>query len=347
LKHQPSARFDLSSSGVQRIGLGELGVKIDELELSGSSAYGDEELLGLIAARAGVPSECVVLSMGTTLANHVAMAALFDAGDEVLIEQPTYDPLIYTARLLGAEIRRLPRREENGFGVDLDELRRAMTPRTRAIVLCNLHNPTSARIGEEELRAIGEIAAGVGARVLVDEVYRETVWGEEKRHAFSLGGNFVVTSSLTKAFGLGGLRCGWILAEPELAGRMRRMQELYHGDHVYMAERLSIIALRSLASLESRARRRLDANRDCAAEMLAAHSKVRAKVYEFGTTVALRLPRSSADEFCKLLSRYEVAAASGAYFEMPQYIRIGLGGEPELFREGLARILQALDEFGG
>jgi hypothetical protein len=347
VKYVHDARFDLSSSGVEKVQLNELGVRMEELELSGSSAYGDVELIELIAARAGVPAECVVLTLGTSLANNVAMAALFDPGDEVLIEEPTYDPVLYTARLLGAEIRRLPRREENGFAVDPDELRRLLTTRTRMVALCNLHNPTSARIGSEEMRALGEIAAKVGVWVLVDEVYRETVWGEERKHALSLGENFVVTSSLTKAFGLSGLRCGWILAQPELAGRMRRMQELYHGVHVRMAERLSVAAMRSLAGLEARARLRLDANRACATELLASHPAVRVIVPEFGTTVAPRLLRGSADEFCQLLrNRYEVAVASGSHFEMPGHIRIGLGGDPKIFREGLGRVMEALDEFG-
>ena len=238
----PAAPFDLTSSAVRAVSLRDLPVNLEELELSAGAPYGDPLLIERLARRAGVSAACVVPTIGTSLANHLALSALFDPGDEVLIEQPTYDPLLHTARLLGAVVRRFPRRAENCFAIDPDDVRRAITPRTRVIALCNLHNPTSAGIelassqsglqsglqsgAQPVLRAIGESAANAGARVLVDEVYREALWGESRHHALSLGEQFVVTTSLTKAYGLGALRCGWILAEPELAERIRRMQDL-------------------------------------------------------------------------------------------------------------------------
>jgi histidinol-phosphate/aromatic aminotransferase/cobyric acid decarboxylase-like protein len=268
-KLAPSARFDLSSSAVRAVRRSELPVQLDDLELSSPAPYGNPTLLELLAARAAVPVASVVCTIGTSLANHLALSALFDPGDEVLIEEPTYDPLLHTARLLGASIRRFPRREENNFAIDPDDVRRAITPRTKVIALCNLHNPTSNFADEATLRSIGEAAQQVGARVLVDEVYREAVWGASHRHALSLGDHFVVTSSLTKAFGLGGLRCGWILAEPALAERMRLMQDLFGGVGAAVAERLSAIALAHISQLESRARAILDANRASAVELLA------------------------------------------------------------------------------
>ena len=207
-KLAPAARFDLSSSGVPPVELAELQAEVDGMQLRSRGPYGDPRLIEMIAERAGVAPECVVLTVGTSLANHLVMAALFDPGDEVLIEQPTYDPLLHTARLLGAKVRRLQRREVDGFSINPDDVSALLKVRTRLIALCNLHNPTSARLSDELLRSIGEVAARAGTCVLVDEVYREAVWGEEKKHALSLGENLVVTSSLTKAFGLGGLRCG-------------------------------------------------------------------------------------------------------------------------------------------
>ena len=347
-KLAPAARFDLSSSAVRPVALSDLPVRIEELELSARAPYGDPVLLKLLAERTGVSVECIVPTIGTSLANHLAFSALFDPGDEVLIEEPTYDPLLHTARLLGAEIRRFPRREENDFAIDPDDVRRVITPRTRVIALCNLHNPTSAGVDDATLRAIGEAAEEVGAWVLVDEVYREAIWGESQRHALSLGGHFVVTSSLTKAYGLGGLRCGWILAEPVLASRIRRMQDLFGSNGAHVAEQLSAIALGSIDQLEANARRTLDTNRAAAVEILSPRRDLQLTIPPHGATLAPRLLGGAVAPFCELLrSRYEVAVVPGFHFEMPHHFRIGLGGDPALTRESFERLTSALDEFAG
>jgi hypothetical protein len=340
------ARFDLRSSAVCAVPLSELPVRLEDLEICGNSPYGDPLLRERLARRAGVAEECVVPTVGTSLANHLALSALFDPGDEVLIEEPTYDPLIYTSRLLGATIRRFPRREENNFEIDPEDVRSAITPRTRVVALCNLHNPTSAAVSNGALLEIGEAALKVGARVLVDEVYREAVWGSSDRHALSLGENFVVASSLTKAYGLGGLRCGWVLAEPVLAGRIRRMQDLFGSTGVSIAERLGAIALGSLDTLEARARATLDANRNAAREILAPRSNLQLRIPEHGITLAPRLLQGAVEPFCELLrSRYEVAVVPGIHFEMPHHFRVGLGGDPALTRESFERLAHALDDF--
>src|SRR5262249_38320497 len=157
---------------------------------------------------------------GTTLANHLAMAAILEPDDEVVVEQPVYDPLLAVPRYLRARVKRFLRRREDDFRIELPELERVVTAQTRLIVITNMHNPTSAVVPIETLKQIGELAESVGARVLVDEVYLEAIFDGVRPYAFGLGPEFVTTGSLTKAYGLSGLRCGWILAEPELARRI-------------------------------------------------------------------------------------------------------------------------------
>ena len=346
-KLMPPARFDLTSSAVRTVSLRELPVTFDELELSSSAPYGDSLLLEQLAERTGVPAECIVPTIGTSLANHLALSALFDPGDEVLIEGPTYDPLLHIAGLLGAAVCRFARRAENNFAIDPEDVRGAITARTRVIVICNLHNPTSAQVDDDTLRSIGRMAETVGARVLVDEVYREAVWGASQGHALSLGENFVVTSSLTKAYGLGGLRCGWILAERVLASRIRKMQDLFGSTGMPIAERLGAIALGSIKLLESRARLCLEANRAAAAEILSPRSDLQLKIPAYGTTLAPRLLSGEVLDLCALLrSKYEVGVVPGFRFEMPEHFRIGLGGDPAVTRESLLRLGGGLDEFG-
>src|SRR5471032_2620979 len=122
-KLAPAARFDLTSSAVRAVPLCDLPVQLNDLEINSSAPYGDPALIERLSERTGVPVECIVPTIGTSLANHLGFSALFDPGDEVLIEEPTYDPLLHTARLLGATIRRFPRREENNLAIDPDDVR--------------------------------------------------------------------------------------------------------------------------------------------------------------------------------------------------------------------------------
>src|SRR6267143_6093540 len=143
-KTRPKVKYDLALSGVLNLPFVELDVKQNELELHGDNAYGYRPLVDAIAQHRYVPPENVVtVSGGTSMANHLAMAALLEHGDEVLIEQPTYDPLLAIAEYLGAKIKRFPRKFEDEFKIDISELEKQITPRTRLIVLTNLHNPSS------------------------------------------------------------------------------------------------------------------------------------------------------------------------------------------------------------
>ena len=214
-KTQSRARFNLATSGVAPFPLRELPVQLETLEINGNDdGYGHPPLQKAIAVHHGVDPDCVVESAGTSMANHLAMAAIIEPGDEVLIEHPAYGPILDVARYLHADVKRFPRTEETGWAVDPNAVRACITPKTRLIVITNLHNPTSALTPDSVLREIGDIARSVGALVLVDEVYLDAVYQRTPRTSFHLGPEFVVTSSLTKVYGVSGLRCGWILARP-------------------------------------------------------------------------------------------------------------------------------------
>src|ERR1051326_3569818 len=175
-KLHSTARFNLATSGMLSFPLAELGVTIDQLEINGPSIYGYEPLLQAIARRYRVPQECVVSAVGTSLANYLALAATTEPGDEILMEQPTYELILSTARYLGLETRRFSRRAENNFAIDPADVERNLTPRTRVIAICNMHNPTGALALDSTLREIGRLARQSGAYVMVDEVYREMLF---------------------------------------------------------------------------------------------------------------------------------------------------------------------------
>jgi aspartate/methionine/tyrosine aminotransferase len=342
-KTQSRARFNLATSGVGPFPLCELPVTIDQLEINGDSTYGYAPLQGAIARKCGVDPECVVAAAGTSMANHLAMAALIDSGDEVLIEQPAYELLVSTARFLQADVRRFARREEAGYAIEPAEIRRALTPRTKLIVITNLHNPSSALTGEQVLREVGDLARSIGARVLVDEVYLDAAYGDTPRTAYRLGPEFVVTDSLTKVYGLSGLRCGWILAEPDLARAMWRLNDLFASIPAHPAELLSVVALAHLDRIRDRARRVVEADRTLLGAFLDSEDRVSAVRTDFGTTAFLRLAGGNVDAFLATLrDEYETSTVPGRFFEVPDHFRIGMGVNTGNFSEGLRRLSAAL-----
>jgi len=345
-KLRSQARFSLATSGVLDLPLAELPLRLEQLELTGPSLYGYEPLQALLAAKCGVAPDCVVAATGTSMGNHLVMAALLEAGDQVLIERPTYEPLLAAARYLGAEIRRFDRRFDSDFQIDVEEIARRLNAKTRLIVISNLHNPSGARTGPETLKQVGELARSVGARVLVDEVYLETLYSEAPPSAFHLGASFVATSSLTKAYGLGGLRCGWALAEPELARRLWRLNDLFGVIPAHLAERASVAVLQNLERLAARSRAILQANRVLLDRFLESCDELDVFRPEHGTILFPRLRKGSATEFCALLrEKYETAVVPGAFFELPDHFRLGIGGRSEVLAEGLERMAQALGDW--
>ena len=345
-KTRQGARYNLATSGLITYPLSELPVKLEDLApLARGGSYGYPPLQEALAAHNGVSLANVVAADGTSMANYLAMAAILEPGDEVLVEHPTYELLLAALGHLQAEVRRFPRRAETGFALDPAEIERAVTPRTRLIVVTNLHNPSSAFADEANLRASGEIARQVGARVLVDEVYLDAAFEIAPRSAFHLGPEFVITNSLTKVYGLSGLRCGWVLAEPELARRMWRLNDLFGVNQAHPAERISVIALQNFEKIRSWSRALLERNRRLLNEFLATRKDLEVRPLQFGTVVFPRLLTGSVDRFCELFrEKYDGTVVPGSFFEMPDHFRIGIGGESEGLAASLKQLGAALDE---
>ncbi len=348
VKTASQARYDLVSSDLLHCPLSELKVTLADLEINGPGGYGYQPLREALARKCGVTPDCIVSSLGTSMANHIAFAALIQPGDEVLLEHPTYELLLSTLRYLGASVRRFHRRPENGFLIDTDELTPLVTSKTKLIVLTNLHNPSSAFTDEGTLRRVSELASAAGAHLLVDEVYADAAFGERPRSAFHAGSNVVATNSLTKVYGLSGLRCGWIVASPPLAARMWRLTDLFHSTPAHMAELVSVIALRELDRLAARSQSLLAANTTLVNEFFTSCKALTAVTHRYGLVAFPKLNRGSVDSLCSLLRKeYATSVAPGKFFEMPEYFRIGIGRETSMLAEALPRLKSALEEVGG
>jgi aspartate/methionine/tyrosine aminotransferase len=339
------SKFSLTNSGLANLKLADLRVSLDDLEITTEWGYGYPPLLEALAARMSVGTDSIVTAAGTSFANHLAMAALIEPGDEVLIEHPTYEPLLALAHYLRAEVIRFPRKFDEAFQISPERIKESISPRTRLIVITNLNNPTGVGASNETMAEVGRIARSSGARVLVDEVYLETFFDERPRNAYLLGPEFVVTSSLTKAFGLSGLRCGWIVAEPELAKKMWLLNDIFAASPVHSAERMSVVALKQLDEISERADRQLSTNRSLVSEFLKSRNDIALVEPDGGTVFFPRLLTGNVDGFCNLLrNKYETTVVPGRFFEMPDHFRIGIGCATEALRAGIERLDRALTE---
>jgi aspartate/methionine/tyrosine aminotransferase len=345
-KTRPKVTYDLALSGILNLPFAEMEATIDDVDLNGDNSYGYGPLINALAAHCQVdPSSVVTISGGTSMANHLAMAAAIEHGDEVLIEQPTYEPLLALAEYFGATIKRFSRSFENDFRVKVEEIQQQVTSRTRLIVLTNLHNPSSVLIDETALRQIGDLAREAGARVLVDEVYLEAMFEAAPRSCVHLGPQFISTTSLTKGYGLSGLRCGWIMAEPDLAQRMRLLHDVFGAVGPHPTETLSVLAVRKLPKFIARAKQIVETNRATLRDFFDSREELKVVRTEQGTTSFPLLLKGRVDDLWSLLNdRYDTAFVPGRFFESPQHLRIGMCAQPELFSEGVRRLGLALDE---
>jgi aspartate/methionine/tyrosine aminotransferase len=343
-KFKPAVRYALTTSEVPHFRMDSLPLSLADLDMDGASHPRYALLRAAIAGRYSVDAVQVVAADGTSMANFLAMATLIAPTDEVLIESPTYEPLLSAASFLGATIRRFERKVGDAFRLDIAEIEKVLSPVTRLIVITNLHNPSGVLVEEDQLRVLGALARGVGARVLIDEVYLDSA-APPRRSSVHLGPEFVATNSLTKVYGLSGLRCGWILAEPELAERMSRLNDLFGVNQAHQAERLACIAFDHLDEINAGNPQMLADNRELWNAFAADRDELECASAEHGITVFPKWVGGDTQRLDDhLRAHYDTSVVPGRWFEIPEHFRVGFGLPTADFQEGLKRVGQALDD---
>ncbi len=339
-KDQAAARYNLANSGILGCETADLELEPGDVLVNGTNGDGYPPLLEAIAARYGVGPEQVVASEGTSGANFLAFATLLEPGDEVLVEMPTYEPLLAALEFLGARVRRFSRRFEDGYRLDLDSLRMEMSDKVRLVVITNPHNPSGVVLSQEEIAEAGRIAGG--AWLLVDEVYQDIL--DKPASHVHLGPRFVATSSLTKSYGLSGLRCGWVLCASGLADRMRRVKDFMGAVGSMPGDSLALAAFRQLPRLSARTRSILDPNIRLVHEFLREHAEeLDCVVPERSMKVFPRLRNGEDSQpLHDRLRELDTSIVPGRFFESPRHFRLGFAVLPEDVAEGLRNLSRVL-----
>lgn len=355
--------WNLSESGVHPLRVSELVNTTElhdallELELGYPQTNGTIALRDAIADMyPGATRDHVQVTNGGSEANCVLLMGLVEPGDEVVFMTPNYLQASGLSRALGATVRPW-RLRETGTGEsarwapDLEELEALVTPRTRAILLCNPNNPTGARLDEALLDAVCRIASGVGAWVIDDEIYRgaerqaddtPTVWGRYERA--------IVSSGLSKAYGLPGLRIGWIVAPPALVSTLWSIHDYTTIAPGAINDRLARIALEPARreTLLARTRGIIRANYPEVRRWIERQDGLSHIAPEAGAIVFVRhqhpFPSSELTE--RLRAERSVLVVPGDYCDMDGYLRIGFGSDPKYLGSALALVGEFLRSVG-
>jgi aspartate/methionine/tyrosine aminotransferase len=333
--------FDLASSGIPTVPRAELGGPTTRLD----DPAGWESLRAAISAHNDVPQREAVAALGTSHALWLAYATLLAPGDDVLVEGPGYEPLWRIAEGVGANVVRFGREPAERFAIDPARIARAMTPRTKLVVVTNLHNPSGVRASDDALRAAAAVAHERGANLLVDEVYAafETfvdASGVFRGSARKLAPNIVAVSSLTKCYGVGPDRIGWMLAAPDVIARaqdtitascgMLPLAHAHFGAHV----------LARVPALAARTRELLAGKRARVAAWMADHPALRWSAPDAGLFgFATRAREGDLTPAIEAGVRdHGVLVAPGAFFGVPNGFRLAWSTDATKLEEGLARL---------
>jgi aspartate/methionine/tyrosine aminotransferase len=342
-KRRRGIRYSLARSGAPRLDLRDLQPSLDYLLSNETNEDGWPPLVEMIAQRAELSPAHVVLANACTGANHIVFGLLLDAGDHVAMETPVYEPLLKLARYFGATVDFFERHESNGWHIDPDDVKRALTTSTKLVVLSNLHNPTGCNDSDETIRRIASDAQQLGAHVLVDEVYLEFLHAQGVRTAARLAPNVMISNSMTKAFGMDSLRLGWVLAEPAMAERGRRLNDLYSNNLAHPSERLALLGL-------GRAEEILGRNHDVLAEHIAmvddfvgSHACLSWVRPGYGTCGMVRADGVDVDDLTERLARdHATGIVPGRFFNSPSHFRLAWGVPTDMVRAGLECLGNAL-----
>ncbi len=320
------------------------------LDWSGQSFHGVPALREKVVQRWDYAPVCsaddVLITAGTAEANFLAISNLVEAGDEMIVDIPGWPQPLVLGDAIGATVRRLPRRENQRWRIDLDELAEFISPKTRLIFICNPNNPTGHTLNKKELERVANMADRVGAWVLTDEVYRGMEWDNcPTPRMATLYERGISTGSVSKVFGLQGLRTGWLVCQdPQLIFDAMVLREDTSEIMNIMGEAIADIAL-DASRFENTVLESQEAGQ--------ANLDLLDQFVKQQPALSWHRPQSGFIGFCRLdlpidadelsarllASPYKTFVMSGAAYGFPSHIRVGAGGgEAAELSKGLERL---------
>lgn len=359
IKHQ-FVRFNLGESGMVNQSVGELleaagssvaelsGVMLHNYDTRGSLALRE----AIAALYDGVKPENVLVTTGTSEALMLYYLVRQEAGKNVVIPTPAFQSLDEIPRYLGYEVRELALRPEAEFRMDLDALAGLIDANTASVVVNNPQNPTGTRLTADEERRLFALAKKTGVELLADEHYRFVPYGEEELipSLYRPDSGVVAVGSMIKCFGCVGLRVGWLLGPAELLDACRDLKDYTTHTVSGLCDEIATRALVGWRKIMPRYRGWLAENLQALTGFMERHHELFGWVPPQGGLVCfpfLKDPSIRSSDFAlRLVEQTEVFLLPGETFNRPGHFRVGLGLEPQEFREALSRWSDFIDRRG-
>ena len=356
-KYENTVKYNLSESSVtaltSRYLVEDAWKEFLDIPLGYSQADGTPQLKSAIAAtyRKATPDN-VVVTNGSSEANFMAAWHLFEKGDEVVLMAPDYAQVWGLAKTWGLKVKPLWLREELEWQFDPEELKKLVTKRTKAIQVCNPNNPTGAVIAKEQRKALIDAAKDSRAWLMSDEIYlgaeregpiTESLWGRYDRT--------LITNGLSKAYGLPGLRTGWLVGQPDVLEEIEPHHDYLTLAPATLSDRLATLALgpKRRERIFARTRGILQKNYPKVRDWLGAHGSLFSHVPPAAGAICyvrynMKINSSALAE--RLRKEKSVLIVPGDHFNMDGYMRIGTGLPTDYLLEGLERVDELLRKLG-
>lgn len=332
--------------------IGISGERLKDLVLCYGSHMGHEGLRDLIVKdNTDLTRNDVLLTIGAAAGLFIIATTLLEPGDEMVVIRPNYATNIATPRAIGAAIRFVDLRFEDGFALDMGEIRRSVTKKTKYISVTYPHNPTGACLSDAEMMELVAITEAAGTRLLVDETYRDMIFGDLLPLAATYSDRVVSISSLSKAYGLPGIRMGWIVCrDPKLMETFLAAKEQIHICGSSLDEEIAFHYLLEKDRHFERIRQDIREKYGIVKAWMNRQDGFEWVEPKGGCVCFLRIRHAERIDISKfyeiLLNEYGTYAGPGHWFDMPDsYMRIGYGWPGRLsLEEGLEALTRSLEK---
>jgi aspartate/methionine/tyrosine aminotransferase len=346
-EYQFEVECDIGESGMKFFTLKELDINLDDVDLRYGYHLGHPDLRSeIVSDYSGKTIDNVAVTTGASESNFCVIAHLVGPKDHMIVEHPTYPSLYQVARSLGRDLSLFNLKWEDDFRPDMEELRRLVKPNTKLITLTHPNNPTGSVITEDELKEAIEIAEDTGAYLMVDETYRDLMFEDQPPLAATMSPIAISLTSMSKTWGVPGIRIGWTVGDDEVVQAIRAIREQVTICNSSLGEAIAKEILHKREEMLTMLRRAMFSNYRVVEEWMNSQDWLEWVEPKSGVVCAPRLKRGgSTDELCKLLvTKYKTFTVPGSAMELEGHFRLGFGGEQEELIEGLERLGKALKD---
>ncbi|MGY5865511.1 MAG: aminotransferase class I/II-fold pyridoxal phosphate-dependent enzyme [Candidatus Thorarchaeota archaeon] len=346
-EYQFEVECDIGESGMKFFSLKELDFDLKDVDLRYGYHLGHPDLRAEIAKEyEGQSIDNVAVTTGASESNFCIIAHLVGPKDHIIVEHPTYPSLYQVARSLGRDLTLFHLMWEDEFSPDMDKLRKLVKPNTKLITLTHPGNPTGSVITEDEIKEAIEIAEDAGAYLMLDETYRDLMFVDPPPLAATMSPNAISLTSMSKTWGVPGIRIGWSVCDESIVEAIRATREQITICNSSLGEAIAKEILIRKDKILPMLRESMLSNFKIVKEWMDSQEWLEWIEPKSGVVCAPRLKRGgSTDELCKLLvTKYKTFTVPGSAMELDGHFRLGFGGEQEELAEGLVRLGKALKD---